>query len=198
MHPWLARSVFGALLAVLVAAGWPAAAGAQSLWPGSGSLYSDSKAHQVGDLVTLIIVERTEATQSATTETGKDSSLTLGPVAISDWVPAISPISASASDSFRGGGSTTRGGTLNARMTAKVVDVLPNGILVIEGRQTIVVNGDEQVIVVSGLVRPQDIQPDNTVLSTFVADATISYYGQGPLADKQQPGLLTRLLNWLF
>jgi len=103
-----------------------------------------------------------------------------------------------AGDNFRGGGSTTRGGSLNARMTAQVVDVLPNGVLRIEGRQTIIVNGEEQVIVVSGLVRPQDIKPDNTVLSTFVADATITYQGTGPIGDKQQPGLLTRLLNWLF
>src|SRR5690606_17736037 len=99
---------------------------------------------------------------------------------------------------YRGGGSTTRGGSLNARMTAMVVDVLPNGNLVIEGRQTIIVNEEEQLIVVSGIVRPQDIAPDNTVLSTFVADATITYHGTGPLGDRQEPGLLTRLLNWLF
>jgi len=83
-------------------------------------------------------------------------------------------------------------------MTAKVVEVLPNGNLVIEGRQTIVINGEEQVIVVSGIVRPQDIEPDNTVLSTYIADATIVYNGTGPIGDAQEPGLLTRLLNWLF
>src|SRR5690606_40090483 len=86
-------------------------------------------------------------------------------------------------------GSRTRGGSLNARMTAQVVDVLPNGNLLIEGRQTIIVNEEEQISVVSGIVRPQDIAPDNTVLSTFIADATITYSGTGPIAEKQKPGL---------
>lgn len=173
-------------------------ASAGSLWNGGESLFSDRKARRVGDLVTMIIVERAQATQSATTEAGKDGSVQIGPISLADVVPVIPPISASGGDSLRSQGSTTRGGSLNARMTAQVVEVLPNGNLVIEGRQTIIVNGEEQVIIVSGKVRPQDIAPDNTVLSTFVADASIAYYGTGPVGDKQQPGLLTRLFNWLF
>lgn len=186
------------LLAVLVlfAATSPVSAG--SLWSDGDSLFADTKARRVGDLVTMIIVERAQATQSATTEAGQDGSVQVGPISIADIVPVIPPITASGSDSSRAQGSTTRGGSLNARMTAQVVEVLPNGNLVIEGRQTIIVNGEEQIIVVSGQVRPQDIAPDNTVLSTFVADATIAYYGTGPVAEKQQPGLLTRLFNWLF
>lgn len=184
-----------ALIALWIASG---AASAGSLWNGADSLFTDRKARRVGDLVTMIIVERAQATQSATTETGKDGSVQIGPISLAEIVPVIPPVSASGGDSLRSQGSTTRGGSLNARMTAQVVEVLPNGNLVIEGRQTIIVNGEEQIIVVSGQVRPQDIAPDNTVLSTFVADATIAYYGSGPIGDKQQPGLLTRLFNWLF
>ena len=87
-------------------------------------------------------------------------------------------------------GSTTHGGTLDARMTAQVVDVLPTGNLVIEGRQTIIVNGEEQIIVVSGQVRPQDIASDNTVLSTFIADATIAYQGTGPDRGQTDSGFV--------
>jgi len=189
---WLIIAVAAVLPALLVG---PAAA--SSLWPGSGSLFADNKARQVGDLVTIIIVERTQATSTAQTQTGQDASVNFGPI-LWNSVPLIPGFGVSGKDNFRAGGSTTRGGSLNARMTAKVVDVLPNGNLVIEGRQTIIVNDEEQVIVVSGVIRPQDIAPDNTVLSTYVADATINYQGAGVIGDKQEPGLLTRLLNWLF
>lgn len=188
--------VLGTLVVLWAWAATPG--GATSLWSTSESLYADKKARAIGDLVTLIIVERAQATQSATTQTGSDGKVQVGPIALADIVPVIPPISAGGSDSANARGSTTRGGSLNARMTAKVVDVLPNGNLVIEGRQTIIVNKEEQIIVVSGIVRPKDIAPDNTVLSTFVADATISYEGTGPIGDKQSPGLLTRIFNWLF
>lgn len=171
---------------------------AQSLWGDSGSMFSDRKASEVGDLITIIIVERSQATQSATTTTNKDGSVEVGPIALADLIPVIPPISAGGSDSFGSRGSTTRGGSLNARMTAKVVEQLPNGTLIIEGRQSIIVNEEEQTIVVNGTVRPEDIEPDNTVLSSFIADASISYHGTGPVAEKQVPGLLTRLFNWLF
>src|SRR5690606_2241723 len=193
---WRLPAAVLALIAVLAA--WAPAAGATSLWSEGDSLFSDRKARRVGDLVTIIIVERAQATQSTATQAGQDAALQLGPISLADIVPVIPPISASGSDSNAARGSTTRGGSLNARMTAQVVDVLPNGNLLIEGRQTIIVNEEEQIIVVSGIVRPQDIAPDNTVLSTFIADATITYSGTGPIAEKQKPVLLTRLLNWLF
>ncbi|MFO7264667.1 MAG: flagellar basal body L-ring protein FlgH [Limnochordales bacterium] len=199
MRSWVRRA---ACLAVLLALGaglaLPAAANGGSLWRDGDSLFSDRKARRVGDLVTIIIVERAQATQTASTQTGREGALQVGPISLADLLPVIPPISGSASDKSNSSGSTTRGGSVNARMTAKVVEVLPNGNLVIEGRQTIVINGEEQVIVVSGIVRPQDIEPDNTVLSTYIADATIVYNGTGPIGDAQEPGLLTRLLNWLF
>lgn len=83
-------------------------------------------------------------------------------------------------------------------MTARVTEVLPGGNLRIEGRQSIVINGEEQAIVVTGIVRPQDISRDNTVLSTYLADAQIVIEGDGPLGERQSPGLLTRIFQWLF
>ena len=101
-------------------------------------------------------------------------------------------------DSFTASGQTTRGGSLTAKVTTKVVEVLPNDTLRIEGRQSIVINGEEQEIILRGIVRSQDIAADNTVLSLFVADAEISFVGTGIVADKNDPGIITRIFNWLF
>lgn len=186
-------SVLPVLFLVFVGTG-PVAA--TSLWSGQGSLYADTRARQVGDLVTLIIVEKSQAQQNAATTTGKDGSVNIGPgFGLLDILPLLR---VEGGDSLSSGGSTSRGGQLTARMTTRVVEVLPNGNLVIEGRQVIRINEEEQEIRVTGVVRPQDIARDNTVLSTFVADADITFKGTGPLGDKQEPGLLTRIFNWLF
>ncbi|NLA58040.1 MAG: flagellar basal body L-ring protein FlgH [Firmicutes bacterium] len=79
-----------------------------------------------------------------------------------------------------------------------MVEVLPNGNLVIEGTQSLIVNNETQEITVRGVIRPQDIEPDNTILSTYIADATISYQGSGILGAQDKPGILTRILNWIF
>ena len=75
---------------------------------------------------------------------------------------------------------------------------MPNDTMRIEGRQKIVINGEEQEIVISGIIRNRDVAPDNTVLSTFVADAEIAFLGTGIVADKNNPGIITRIFNWLF
>lgn len=183
-------------LMVLVAAGVGLPAGATSLWSSEASFYADQRARQVGDLVTLIIAEKSQAQQNAGTTTGQDTSFTLGPgLGFLDILPLLE---LGGGDTFRSGGTTTRGGQLTARMTTEVVEVLPSGNLMIKGSQSIRINGEEQLIVVTGTIRPRDISRDNTILSTYVADANISFEGTGSLGSKQSPGLLTRLFNWLF
>lgn len=185
---------FAALLCVGVLAGSVHAA---SLWSQKGSMFADQKARYVGDLVTIIIAERAQASHSAQTTTSKDGEVSIGPGGgvLNQVIPLIS---VGGGDSLKAGGSTTRGGSLAAKMTTRVVEELPNGLLRIEGRQNITVNGEVQEIIVTGLVRSKDIASDNTVLSTYVADAEIIFTGNGSLGDKQMPGLLTRLFNWLF
>lgn len=159
-------------------------------------MFADQKARAVGDLVTLIIIERSQASQEASTSSQQDAEVSLGPGSgLFNFIPLVG---AGGGDQSAVRGSTTRGGSIQAQMTTRVVEILPNGVLRIEGRQTIVINGEDQEIVVSGLVRPRDIAPDNTVLSTYVADAHISFKGNGPLAEKHTPGILTRFFNWLF
>jgi flagellar L-ring protein precursor FlgH len=176
---------------------WPDTSLAASLWQDNqGSLFTDSKARNVGDLVTIIIVERTQASQSAETSTGKDTSMEFGPgLGLLDFIPLAK---AGAKDGRKVGGRNVQGGSLSARMTSQVVEILPNGNLVIEGHQNLVVNRETQEIIVTGVVRPQDIASDNTVLSTYISDASISYQGSGSLGTQQKPGILTQILNWIF
>jgi len=170
---------------------------AASLWQdGQDSIFSDTKARKIGDLVTIIIVERTQASQSTEITTGKDASTEFGPgLGILDFIP-LAKVGGSSGRTV--GGKNQQGGSLSARMTSRVVDVLPNGNLVIEGTQSLIVNNETQEITVRGVIRPQDIAPDNTILSTYIADATISYQGSGILGGKDEPGILTRILNWIF
>lgn len=160
-------------------------------------MYADRKARNVGDLVTVIIVEQAQARQTANTSTGKESQVQVGPGlgVLADLIPLFGM---GGGDSYSASGQTTRGGSLTAKITTKVIEVLPNDTLRIEGKQTIVINGEEQEIIIRGTVRTRDISPDNTILSPLVADAEISFEGSGIVADKNNPGILTRLFNWLF
>jgi flagellar L-ring protein precursor FlgH len=101
------------------------------------------------------------------------------------------------SEDFKGGGKIERTGKLLARITVVVESVDPNGMLMVTGEQDIYVNEERQRIAVAGRVRPQDIGTDNTVLSTRLSQARIEMTGQGLLAEKQKPGILTRFLGWL-
>lgn len=169
-----------------------------SLFPlDSGSMFSDRKARNIDDLVTVIIVEQAQARQSANTSTGKESQVQVGPGlgVLADLIPLFGM---GGGDSFSASGQTTRGGSLTAKVTTRVVEILPNNTLRIEGKQSIVINGEEQEIIIRGVVRSEDISPDNTILSPLVADAEIAFVGTGIVADKNNPGIITRIFNWLF
>ncbi len=189
---------------------------AGSLWAGEtsrSSLFTDTRARGVGDIVTVRVSENSKGTKSATTDTSRKSSTAAG---ITDFFGApldfgldklygnrggFSPtVAADSSISFKGDGNTSRSSLLEADITARVIELLPNGNLAIEGRREIVVNNEEQIMVLSGVIRPEDISSSNTVLSTYIADARIEYTGKGILADKQSPGWFIRILDkvWPF
>jgi flagellar L-ring protein precursor FlgH len=172
--------------------------GASSLFVSSpSSMYSDYKAREVGDLVTVLIIEQAQASQSANTATTKDASVGLGPGGgvLADLIPLLR---LSGGDEFAAVGKTTRGGSITAKLTTRVSEIHPNGTLTVEGRQKIIINGEEQEIVIKGVVRSRDISSDNTILSSLVADSEIHFVGTGAVGDKQEPGILTRFFNWLF
>lgn len=177
------------------------------------SLYPDRRASRVGDIVTVRIVEDPEAKLNANTNTTRNSSLSaklkfLGYMkALADKNPRLAQnpgtddlINSTLGASFDGKGSSDRTGHVKAYITAMVVDVLPNGFLSITGRREIRVNNETEYITISGIIRPEDIGPNNEIASTYVANARIIYSGCGPLADKQKPGWLGRIIDhvWPF
>lgn len=165
------------------------------------SLVADQRAIRPGDNLTVLITENAVASTTATTATNKEGSIT-GAASYNrtkDNVPYGRSLSGSIdlTEDFKGGGRIERTGKLLARITVVVEAVEPNGMLVVHGEQDIYVNEERQRIAVAGRVRPQDIGTDNSVLSTRLAQAKIEMSGQGLLAEKQKPGVLTRFLSWL-
>jgi flagellar L-ring protein precursor FlgH len=180
-----------------------------SLWQASaGGLAEDFKARTKGDIVTVVISETASASKQATTGTSRASDVAAGmpnfmgleKSGLSKYMDLSKLMNASASSKFDGSGSTTRKENLNATITARVIDVLANGNMLIEGRRNVLVNNEDQIIILTGTVRPRDITPDNLVNSTLIADARISYSGKGIISDRQQPGWLMGIMDkvWPF
>jgi flagellar L-ring protein precursor FlgH len=180
-----------------------------SLWTDAGSplLFVDMRARQVGDLVTVRISEKPTGKLSAKTETSRDSSIEAGIPNLMGVMEGIggkhaldrtSMFKANFKPSFTGEGSNNRDGELDAYITARVIQVLSSGNMRIRGRQEIKVNSETQHITISGIIRPEDIDTNNEVQSTYVADARIEYSGQGAIADKQRPGWLMRALDHIW
>jgi flagellar L-ring protein FlgH len=185
-----------------------------SLWSEMSevSLFHDMKARKVGDTVTVRIVEDPEATLNANTKTSRSSSVDAAKLKFLGYMKALAEnnsrlaqnpgtddlISASLSTSFDGKGSSDRDGHVKAYITAVVEKVLFNGNLYVNGQREVRVNNETQYITLSGIVRPKDISSSNEVSSTYVADARITYSGRGPLADKQKPGWLGRVLDYVW
>ena len=194
-----------------------------SLWQASNGLsglFQDTKARNIGDIVTIEIAESSKATNQANTTTGRDSSLSAGIdslFGIEDWwqdkvlralgtdMPKVNPFGSASvkgnmTSEFKGDGTTSRSGDLTAYITCRVTEVLPNGNLRIVGTREILVNHENQVIVLSGVIRPRDINDQNIIASRFIADAKIAYSGSGIIDDRQRPGWLANLLEnvWPF
>jgi flagellar L-ring protein precursor FlgH len=180
-----------------------------SLWSSRGSacLYADVKARQVGDVVTISIVESARASKNATTKTGRDSGLQASWSGLFDSIAGNWSINGQKigtshqidlANNFDGQGETTRSSMMTAYITARVVRVFPNGTMVIQGTRQVQVNSETQYIFIQGLIRPEDISSSNIILSTFVAEAIIEMNGHGPVSDKQSPGWLMRIVDWAW
>jgi flagellar L-ring protein precursor FlgH len=182
-----------------------------SLWTDrQGSLFVDLKARHLDDIVTVAIFERASASKEATTSTGRNSSasadlsrifgLERNIATINKAIDPTALLDVGYRSDFKGSGATTRKEDLVATLTTRVVEVLPNGNLRIEGSKTVDVNNESQIIRLSGVVRPADISPNNVVDSKHVLDARIVYTGKGVISDKQGQGWLVRILDniWPF
>lgn len=184
-----------------------------SLWSDQsdfGHLFTNPKARNIGDIVTIRIVESSSATNKASTQTGRSSSVSAsvdGFFGLENKYSANSPffnpfgtVAGGLESDFDGSGTTKRSGDLNATITARVIDIMPNGNLIVMGSREVMVNREKQEITLAGIVRPRDVSAQNVVLSTHIADAKISYSGSGIINDRQRPGWLARALDavWPF
>lgn len=179
------------------------------------TLFADSRARKVGDIVVVKLVENTKAQNKAETTADKSTNnnyqvnalfgkskygfiplVGVGPMA-DIGTPALN--TASASD-LNATGKTKRENYVTSSLAARVLRVLPGGLLQIEGAREIRVNEETEYMVVRGMIRSRDVDADNSIYSTQIADASIEYYGKGVLADKQKPGWFTRLMDniWPF
>jgi flagellar L-ring protein precursor FlgH len=189
------HSIYLALVLVLSAINW---VGGDSLWtPNNTSLFADLKPRQVGDLITVLIVEESASQQKATQSFDKSfehgNSAGTGPI-----LKLIPELAYDSSQTSSTQGQMTISNKFVTTVTAKVVAVNPNGTLEIQAERTIELNGEKQELVLTGTVRPQDITADNTVLSTLIANANIQTKGKGPIGNRQKEGIITKILGFLF
>lgn len=162
-------------------------------------LFTDRKAREVGDIVTVTLTERTQASTRANTKIAKESTTGMSgqlfgaPVTLGGR--DLLNNSLSTSRDFAGDGNSTQSNQITGTLTAQVVQKLPNGNLVIQGSKELTLNQGNELIQVQGIIRPSDIGPDNTIPSTRVADARIVYGGRGPMARSNAMGWLDRFFN---
>lgn len=194
---WVLCVVFGAV---------SVSASNGSLWSESSArlLLADNRARNVGDILTIVVDENNESAKQNNTKTAKKTGIS---ASISSFLFGAAqdgfltrggkyPSMDMKSDkSFEGGGTINNSERITARIAVRVTEVLPNGHMMLEGRRMTLVGGEEQEAVLRGVVRQEDIQPGNTVLSYNVADASIKFVSKGSVTDSQRRGWFTRAFD---
>lgn len=161
------------------------------------SLFEDIRARRIGDILTINLVEKMDAKKQADTDLKKGNTASIAvPTILGKQNPSILGFNfdstLSSSNDFSGETESTQKNSLSGNITVNVVDVLPNGYLKIRGEKRVQLNQGNEYIRLSGIIRPTDISPDNSIDSTKIADATITYTGEGALADANKIGWLAR------
>jgi len=179
------------------------------------TLFEDIRARRVGDIITIVLSERMNASKDASTNTSKDTSMEMENPTLLGFQPSFDiplpfgrslrdrnlALSMAGGSSFAGAGDTSQSNSLSGNVTVTVSEVLPNGNLVVRGQKRLTINQGDEYVQVYGIVRPADINPDNTIMSSKVADAKFSYVGEGTLANANSQGWLARFFNtkwWPF
>ncbi len=157
-------------------------------------LTADQRGVKVGDIVTIVVVENSSASNSADISTDKNYSLGYD---LKTLKPYREGLQASAGDQLDGRGRVTRSGRMVAQLSVRVQEVHPNGDLLVRGEQTLNLNGEKTRISLEGRLRARDISDGNVALSSRLADARIEYVGDGYLAERTRPGLIPRIFSWL-
>lgn len=162
------------------------------------SLLQDRRAYRVGDILTIVLDERTQSSKKADTSMGKNSNMSIGVPQVGNATFSGWQASANGKRDFNGSSSTTQQNALTGAITVMVTRVFPNGALQVRGEKWIRLNQGDEYIRLNGFVRVDDIDATNRISSQRVADARITYAGRGALADTNQAGWLTRFFNSAF
>jgi flagellar L-ring protein precursor FlgH len=186
----------GALVAATMACAQPPAPAGPDGGGFFTSLYDDHRAAEAGDILFVVVSESTTASHSATRSNSKSTDARVGPG--TGWLDFIPEIGFGGDLNSGAGGSSQRRNVLSTRIATTITGTTPTGNLMITGQRTVRVNHDLQTITLTGEVRPQDVRPDNTVLSQHIANASIDYEGPDPGRPGKKVGIITRILGWLF
>ncbi len=164
------------------------------------SLFSDIKANKVGQGLTVLVMEFSQARNESRTETKKESDHSVnvgGSSGLLGFLPDAGVNSETQND-YRGDARTTRKGSLKAKVAVKIVGTNQASDFIIEGKRVIEINNEKEIYIIKGAVREEDIMADNTVYSYDIYDAQITYRGKGEVSRSQKGGILTRFLQWIF
>jgi len=157
--------------------------------------FEDARGHRVGDVITIRLQEAFNASKTASTQTQKDNSTTLSAPSFAGKLPLNGDTTLAAKRAFTGNGTATQQNALTGSITAVVTEVLPNGNLLISGERALQLNQGEEFVRIQGVVRVVDVQADNSVTSDRIADARISYSGQGAIDQANRQGWLARFFS---
>jgi flagellar L-ring protein FlgH len=169
------------------------------------SLFMDRRAARVGDIITIVLAETTSTSKAASSKIKKDTDIELNEGPLLDTIPSYKNLTMNtdieSKRKFDGDVEAEQNNALDGTIAVTVYEVMPNGLLLVRGEKWMTLNRGEEFIRIRGLVRQEDIRPDNTILSTKLADARITYSGTGELADASRQGWLGRFFNskwWPF
>ena len=179
----------------------PAAAPAQATGSifnasaGYAPLHYGQRAHRVGDLVTVVLTERTTTSKSADSSQSRDGSIALRPPAMGPFAFDPNILNSGGSSSFNGGGDASQTSSLRGDLTVTIAEVRPNGTALVKGEKLMQFSQGEEWVQLSGIIRLADVDQDNRILSPRVADAQITYAGKGAIQRASREGWLSRFFN---
>jgi len=164
-----------------------------------GGLLSDVKAHRIGDIVTILVSEDAQASNTTSTQTNSQNDMSADADFGGSFLKNLTgSISSSNQNQYQGSGQVTSRGSFSAQLTARIIEVREDGNFLIRGSREVETNGEKVVTIVEGIIRPADISTQNTISSSKISDAKIFHDSKGVSSSSSKPGLFTRILNWIF
>ena len=167
-----------------------------SLWDDNANWFADSRPGRVGDIITVVVSERTDASDESDMSLKKESTLSV--TEGTGILGFIRGLTLGSSNESKGNGSIERTHSARTTLACLVTEVLPNGNLVIEGTRDVRTSDEILQLMLVGVIRPQDVNSDNQIQSSLIANAEISVKGRGVISKTQRPGLITQILQTMF